>query len=60
MNPDRVRVDTVPVGEELIQRMQVNIVRHIREKGMPSESELATWPRKFFLSIKAAVEEGRA
>ena len=60
LNPDRVRADTVPVGEELIQRMQVNIVRHIREKGMPSESELATWPRKFFLSIKAAVEEGRA
>ena len=60
LNPDRVRLDTVPVGEELIQRMQVNIVRHIREKGMPSESELATWPRKFFLSIKAAVEEGRA
>ncbi|KAK0511035.1 hypothetical protein JMJ35_006587 [Cladonia borealis] len=60
LNPDRVRMDTVPVGEELIQRMQLNIVRHIREKGMPSEAELATWPRKFFLSIKAAVEEGRA
>ena len=60
LNPDKAKMDTVPVGEELIQRMQLNIVRHIREKGMPSEAELATWPRKFFLSIKAAVEEGRA
>ena len=50
----------VEVSEELIERMQANMIRHIKERGMPTEAELATWPGKFFASIKAAVEEGRA
>ena len=59
--PDATVVrDTVPVGQELIARLQHNILKHVREKGMPSEAELATWPARFFASIKAAVEEGRA
>ncbi len=58
--PDMVVRDTVPVGQELIARLQHNIIKHIREKGMPEEAELATWPARFFTSIKAAVEEGRA
>ena len=52
--------ETVPVGQELIARLQHNIVKHIREKGMPSDAELGTWPARFFASIKVAVEEGRA
>ena len=60
LNPDVVGVGTVPVGQELIARMQQNIIKHVREKGIPSEAELATWPARFFASIKAAVEEGRA
>ncbi|KAL9130799.1 MAG: hypothetical protein Q9217_001102 [Psora testacea] len=58
--PDIVARDTVPVGTELIARLQHNILKHVREKGMPTEQELATWPERFFRSIKTAVEEGRA
>ena len=58
--PDAAAKDTVPVGQELIARLQHNIIKHVREKGMPSDAELSTWPAKFFASIKAAVEEGRA
>ena len=58
--PDVAVRDTVPVGQELIARLQHNILKHVREKGMPSDAELATWPARFFASIKAAVEEGRA
>ncbi|KAM0794649.1 kinase-like domain-containing protein [Usnea florida] len=58
--PDAAGKDTVPVSQELIARLQHNIIKHVREKGMPSDSELSTWPAKFFASIKAAVEEGRA
>lgn len=60
MHPDAAVRDTVPVGQELIARLQHNIIKHVREKGMPSDAELATWPARFFASIKAAVEEGRA
>ena len=58
--PDAAAKDTVPVSQELIARLQHNIIKHVQEKGMPSEAELSTWPAKFFASIKAAVEEGRA
>ena len=60
LQPDVAVRDTVPVGHELIARLQHNIIKHVREKGIPSEAELATWPARFFASIKAAVEEGRA
>ena len=58
--PDAVERDTVPIGQDLIARLQHNMIKHIKEKGMPSDLELATWPARFFASIKAAVEEGRA
>ena len=58
--PDVAAKDTVPVSQELIARLQHNIIKHVREKGIPSEAELSIWPTKFFASIKAAVEEGRA
>ena len=60
LNPDAIARDTVPVGTELIARLQHNILKHVKEKGMPTELELATWPERFFKSIRAAVEEGRA
>lgn len=58
--PDVAVRDTVPIGQELIARLQHNIIKHIREKGMPDDAELGTWPARFFASIKVAVEEGRA
>ena len=60
LNPERVERDTVAMGLELIERMQHNILRHVSDRGMPTEQELKEWPEKFFRSIKAAVEEGRA
>ena len=60
LNPEAASVGTVPVSQELLGRIQLNIVRHIRDKGLPDDVELATWPARFFASIKTAVEEGRA
>jgi len=60
LDPDSSMQGTVPVGQELIARLQHNIIKHIKEKGMPTDAELAGWPARFFVSIKAAVEEGRA
>ena len=51
---------TVPVSQELIGRLVQNIVNHVKLNGIPSDEELKAWPGKFFGSIKAAVEEGRA
>ncbi|KAI4254451.1 MAG: hypothetical protein LQ352_003096 [Teloschistes flavicans] len=59
LDPDAGWVGTVPVGVELLARLQHSMVKHIREKGMPSEVELASWPQRYYASIKAAVEEGR-
>ena len=60
LHPDGPRAGTVPVSQELLGRIQKNIVNHIREHGMPSDAELRTWPARFYTSIKQAVEEGRA
>ena len=60
LQPDRVLEGTVPVGTELIARLQQNIVRHIKEKGMPTDEDLRVWPDKFLRSIRIAIEEGRA
>ena len=60
LDPDLMMRDTVPVGPDMIARLQHSIVKHIREKGMPSETELGTWPARFYASIKVAVEEGKA
>ncbi|MCJ1246413.1 Dual-specificity kinase, spindle pole body (SPB) duplication and spindle checkpoint function [Trapelia coarctata] len=60
LHPDTQIPRTVPVNEELIGRLQRSIIKHIQERGIPSEAELSTWPVRYFASIKAAVEEGRA
>lgn len=51
---------TVPVSQELIERLTQNIVNHVQKLGVPPEEELKMWPARFFASIRAAVEEGRA
>ena len=57
--PDAQLRGTVPVGQEMLARIQHWILGHVREKGWPSEGELAVWPAHFYASIKGAVEEGR-
>lgn len=59
LHPDTWLSGIVPIGEELLARLQHSIIKHVRERGIPSEAELALWPAKYFTSIKAAVEEGR-
>ena len=59
LDPDAGAVGTVPVGMEMIARLQHSMIRHIKEKGIPTDTELAAWPQRYFASIKAAVEEGR-
>ncbi|MCJ1314090.1 hypothetical protein MMC25_007770 [Agyrium rufum] len=60
LQPDEWLKDTIPIGRDLIARIQQNIVHHIRDKGLPSEEELASWPEKFYSGLKATVEEGRS
>ena len=50
----------VPVTQELIGRLQFNIVKHVEKHGLPAQEELEGWPARFFASIRQAVEEGRA
>lgn len=59
LDPDTFSVGTVPVGVDMIARLQHSMMKHIKEKGMPSEAELASWPQRYYASIKAAIEEGR-
>ncbi|KAI4246411.1 MAG: hypothetical protein L6R42_009920 [Xanthoria sp. 1 TBL-2021] len=59
LDPDAHAIGTVPVGMEMIARLQHSMIRHIREKGLPTDMELAAWPQRYYASIKAAVEEGR-
>ncbi|KAI4268624.1 MAG: hypothetical protein LQ337_007733 [Flavoplaca oasis] len=59
LDPDASALGTVPVGLEMIARLQHSMIRHIKEKGIPTDTELAAWPQRYFASIKAAVEEGR-
>ncbi|KAL8838368.1 MAG: hypothetical protein Q9170_002175 [Blastenia crenularia] len=59
LDPDVHAIGTVPVGVDMIARLQHSMLKHVREKGMPSETELASWPARYYASIKAAVEEGR-
>ena len=60
LDPDQMMRGTVPVSQEMLARIQHNIVNHIKRDGMPSDEDLQSWPGLFFASIKAAVEEGRA
>ena len=59
LHPDQHVQGTIPIGRESIARMQQNIVNHIRDKGIPSEEELARWPDRFYNGLKIALGEGR-
>lgn len=59
LDPDAKLEGTVPVGVEWIATVQDCILKHVREKGLPTETELEVWPRKIWGGIRAAVDEGR-
>lgn len=59
LDPDAKLGGTVPVGVEWIATVQDCILKHVREKGLPTEAELEVWPRKIWGGIRAAVDEGR-
>lgn len=55
--PDSQLEGAVPVSQEMLHRILVNVVNHCRVRGVPKEEELAGWPAGFFAKIKAALEE---
>lgn len=55
--PDAQLDGAVPVSQDMLERILVNVVNHCRVRGIPKEEELATWPAGFFAKIKAALEE---
>lgn len=59
LDPDAKLEGTVPVGVEWIATVQDCIVKHIQEKGLPTEAELDVWPKKIWGGIRAAMDEGR-
>ncbi|KAI9927791.1 hypothetical protein ASPWEDRAFT_41904 [Aspergillus wentii DTO 134E9] len=58
--PDAQLEGAVPVTQEMLSRILVNVVNHCRVRGVPKEEELAAWPAGFFAKIKAALEEENA
>lgn len=55
--PDAQMEGAVPISQDMLNRILVNVVNHCRVRGIPKEEELATWPAGFFAKIKAALEE---
>lgn len=55
--PDTQLEGAVPVTQDMLSRILVNVVNHCRVRGIPKEDELAAWPAGFFAKIKAALEE---
>ncbi|TQB69465.1 Dual-specificity kinase, spindle pole body (SPB) duplication and spindle checkpoint function [Monascus purpureus] len=55
--PETQLEGAVPVTQEMLSRILVNVVNHCRIRGIPKEEELAAWPAGFFAKIKAALEE---
>ncbi|OOG00149.1 hypothetical protein ASPCADRAFT_204033 [Aspergillus carbonarius ITEM 5010] len=56
--PDAQLEGAVPVTQDMLNRILVNVVNHCRVRGIPKDEELAAWPAGFFAKIKAALEEG--
>ncbi|MCJ1339198.1 hypothetical protein MMC09_004487 [Bachmanniomyces sp. S44760] len=57
--PDSPLSGTVPISQDLIARIQHSMLKHIKEKGVPTDAELSSWPAQYFASVKALVDEGR-
>lgn len=55
--PDSQLEGTVPITQEMLNRILVNVVNHCRVRGVPKDEELAAWPAGFFAKIKSAMEE---
>ncbi|KAL5339231.1 kinase-like domain-containing protein [Aspergillus crustosus] len=55
--PDAQLEGAVPITQDMLGRILINVVHHCRTRGAPSEEELAGWPAGFFAKIKAALEE---
>ncbi|BCR91282.1 serine/threonine/tyrosine protein kinase MPS1 [Aspergillus chevalieri] len=55
--PDAQMDGAVPISQDMLGRILVNVVNHCRVRGIPKEEELATWPAGFFAKIKSALEE---
>ncbi|CAL5866134.1 uncharacterized protein PFLUO_LOCUS341 [Penicillium psychrofluorescens] len=60
LSPDAQLEGAVPVTQDMLGRILVNVVKHCRARGVPTEEELAAWPAGFFAKIKAALEEESA
>ncbi|PYI19639.1 kinase-like protein [Aspergillus violaceofuscus CBS 115571] len=56
--PDAQLEAAVPVTQDMLNRILVNVVNHCRVRGIPKDEELAAWPAGFFAKIKSALEEG--
>ncbi|KAI9772151.1 MAG: hypothetical protein M1835_006320 [Candelina submexicana] len=56
---DGGKEETVALSQELLGRILGNVIRHCKEKGVPSEEELGKWPELFFKGVQRAVEERR-
>ncbi len=55
--PDAEREDVVQISQEVLGRILVNVIGHCRTQGIPSETELMTWPKAFLGRIKKAQRE---
>ena len=55
--PDAQFDGAVPVTQDMLGRILVNVVNHCRVRGVPKDEDLAAWPAGFFAKIKLALEE---
>ncbi|KAL4810239.1 kinase-like domain-containing protein [Aspergillus unguis] len=55
--PDAQLEGAVPITQDVLGRILINVVNHCRVRGVPNDEELAGWPAGFFAKIKAALEE---
>ncbi|KKK17711.1 hypothetical protein ARAM_006329 [Aspergillus rambellii] len=55
--PDAQLEGAVPITQDVLGRILVNVVNHCRVRGVPNDEELAAWPAGFFAKIKSALEE---
>ncbi|KAL4918849.1 kinase-like domain-containing protein [Aspergillus aurantiobrunneus] len=55
--PDAQLEGAVPITQDVLGRILINVVNHCRVRGVPNDEELAAWPAGFFAKIKAALEE---